>query len=429
MNARVVRAGLAAVMLGTIISAAAGSSTSLAADAVSPEVVYGQPDFTSSGGCIERVCVLPATASAFALPFGIAVDASSDVYVADYNNNRVLEFPSSCPAQGCAATRVFGQPDFTSTTPSGLFAPVGVAVDGAGDVYVTDTGNSRVVEYPSTCPAAGCAASRTISINVNSPLGLAVDRAGDVYVSDAGSNHVFEFAPTCPAKGCEPVRTFGSTDPRVFNMPVSASALRNPEGIALDNDGNLYVADTGASRIVEFPSSCAPKDCAAIRVYGQPDYTTGIEGISQCRSELVAPTPSAPPACPPGAELPGVTSSNLTTPSDVTVDSQGKVYVADFGDNRVLEYPSSCPPTGCAATVVYGQALFTSRNDGTSMASLHGPRRLTVDALGNLYIVDQDNNRVLRNIAKGVPVSTDSAQPPANPADDEQSDVGTSDGQ
>jgi DNA-binding beta-propeller fold protein YncE len=384
MTVRVVRAGRAAVMLGTIISDVAGASTSLAVDGVSPEVVYGQLDFTTSGGCIERVCVLPATASAFTLPFGRAVDASSDVYVADYNNNRVLEFPSSCPARGCAATRALGQPDFTSTTPSGLFAPVGVAVDGAGDVYVTDTGNSRVVEYPSTCPAASYAASRTISINVNSPLGLAVDRAGDVYVSDAGSNHVFEFAPTCPAKGCDPVRMFGSTGPRVFNMPVSASALRNPEG---------------------------------------------IEGISQCRSELVAPTPSAPPACPPGAELPGVTSSNLTTPSDVAVDSQGKVYVADFGDNRGLEYPSSCPPTGCAATVVYGQALFTSRNDGTSMASLHGPRRLTVDALGNLYVVDQDNNRVLRNIATGAPVSADSAQPPANPADDERSEVGSSDGQ
>ena len=114
--------------------------------------VYGQPDFTSD-------TPNEGGAGSLATPLGVALDGSGNLYVADTDNNRVLYYPSSCSSTefACPAARVYGQPSFTSSTANNggvsagsLNGPVGLAFDGSGNLYVADLLNNRVLMFPSS---------------------------------------------------------------------------------------------------------------------------------------------------------------------------------------------------------------------------------------------------------------------------------------
>src|SRR5205814_887732 len=115
------------------------------------DVVIGQPDFKRSD-CNLGGAGYPPNASALCGPKGVAVDAAGDLYVADTNNNRVLEYDTPI-SNGQAAARVFGQTSSTVgvcfSTPAAnlLCGPSGVALDGSGKLYIADTTNNRVLEY------------------------------------------------------------------------------------------------------------------------------------------------------------------------------------------------------------------------------------------------------------------------------------------
>src|SRR5207244_4490974 len=113
--------------------------------------VLGQPDFVSGTAA-------PVSPTALNSPNAIAIDASGNVYVADSGNSRIVVYPSSC-ANGCAATKVLGQADLDHGDPavSGtrLSYPLGIAVDASGNAYVADASNSRVLMFPAGCASAG----------------------------------------------------------------------------------------------------------------------------------------------------------------------------------------------------------------------------------------------------------------------------------
>jgi uncharacterized protein (TIGR03437 family) len=147
---------------------------------------------------------------------------------------------------------------------------------------------------------------------------------------------------------------------------VSASSLRNPRGLSFGPDGHLFVADAGNNRVLEFPSVNSP----AMRVYGQPNFTSSVA------SALVS-------------------AQTLTSPQGVAVDSAYNLYVADTGANRVLIFPNtqSAPPSGMAAGMVIGQASF---NSGSNVGSgLRSPIDISLDSSANIYVADSGCNRVL----------------------------------
>jgi uncharacterized protein (TIGR03437 family) len=177
--------------------------------------VLGQPNFTAAAP------LTPASAQTMRAPQGIFVDAASTLYVADTGNNRMLAFANTreAPQAGAAAVLVIGQPDFSSVAPGAganrLRTPGDVMLDGAGSIYVADTGNHRVLIFPSLLfvPLSGGAASQVIgqrdlgtaAANWNStdgsatpeglfaPIGLLVDRRHTLYVGDTGNNRVVHF--------------------------------------------------------------------------------------------------------------------------------------------------------------------------------------------------------------------------------------------
>ncbi len=227
-------------------------------------------------------------------PFGVAVDEAGDVFIADADNNRVVEIPAGGGAQ--------------TTVGSGLNQPLGVAVDGAGDIFIADTLNSRVVVVP-----ADGGPQTTVGSGLNQPYGVAVDGAGNVFIGDTYNNRVVEV----PAGG-GPQTTVGS-------------GLSYPIGVAVDGAGDVFIADSGNNRVVEVPAG------------GGPQTTVGSE---------------------------------LNNPFGVAVDGAGDVFIVDTYNNRVVEVPAGGGPE-------------------TMVDTLFSPRAAAVDGTGDVFIADTYNNRVV----------------------------------
>jgi sugar lactone lactonase YvrE len=206
------------------------------------------------------------------------------------------------------------------------------------------------------------------------PDGLALDSAGRLYVADATNNRVLEY--DSPLSSQTAARVFGQAGAFTTNVANnggrSQTSLWSPRGVAVDGGGRLYIADSGNNRVLEYDSPLSSQ--TANRVFGQAlDFTTGT------------------------ANNGGVSATSLSGPSGVAVDSSGRLYIADSGNNRVLEYDS--PLASQTANRVFGQALDfatgTVNKGGVSETSLANPWGVAVDTGGHLFIGDLNNNRVL----------------------------------
>jgi sugar lactone lactonase YvrE len=238
-------------------------------------------------------------------------------------------------------------------------APRGVAVDpGSGDVYVADAGANEVLKVT---PAG---ASTVIVSGLNAPSGVAYDAStGDLFIADTGNHEVKRLtnngALTLVAgTGSAAVPTPG---------PATASALGGPSGLAVDSAGNLYIADGGGA-------------AASANPYVEkvtPGGTLSILAGNGTRGQ-----PVAGPA----------TSSPLRTPTGVTIDAAGAVFIADAAANVVAKLT----PAGALSTFA-GKSTGAAGQPTTGTATnskLNAPTGVATDAAGNLYIADAANNRV-----------------------------------
>ncbi|MDX2128824.1 MAG: T9SS type A sorting domain-containing protein [Chloroherpetonaceae bacterium] len=376
------------------------ASAATALTGAAATVALGQPDFVSAiannGGL---------SASTMSNPFGVAVDGSGNLYVADLSNSRVLRFASASTAlTGAAATVALGQPNLTSGTAnnggrsaSTMNIPSGVAVDGSGNLYVADRGNNRVLRFASAATAlTGAAANVVLGQGVftagvanlldgagfSAPSGVAVDPvSGKIFVADAGNHRVLRFTSAAAmVTGSAAEAAFGQPDlfsNTANNGGLSASTMSIPSGVAVDGSGNLYVADYNNHRVLRFASAATALTGAAAAVaLGQPDLVSGT------------------------ANNGGLSASTMNFPYGVAVDGSGNLYVADFSNNRVLRFASAATAlTSAAATVALGQPNLTSgtaNNGGLSASTMSSPSGVAVDGSGNLYVADRGNNRVLR---------------------------------
>src|SRR5271157_1681312 len=263
-------------------------------------------------------------------PWGVAVDGAGDVFIADSNNNRVVEVPAGGGAQ--------------TTVGSGLSSPYGVAVDGAGDVFIADNGNSRVVEVP-----AGGGAQTTVGSGLSSPYGVAVDGAGDVFIADIGLNQVVEV----PAGG-------GAQTP-------VGSGLSSPYGVAVDGAGDVFIANAGASQVVEIPAGGGAQTTVGSGLsspYGVAVDGAGDVFIADIGLNQVLEVPA-------GGSAQTTVGSGLSEPTGVAVDGAGDVFISDAGINQVAEVQRSEPPTLSFATTLEGKT------------STDSPQSVTVQNIGN----------------------------------------------
>ena len=254
-------------------------------------------------------------------------------------------------------------------------------------VFVPDTGNNRVLVFndPTTSNQAAdavlgqtdptSATSGTSSTMVSGPTAFVVDEDGDLIVSDTGNCRLLVFRPPFTT-GEAASAVLGKPD---FNTPCgsltpSATNLGGTGGVAIDDSGNLWVADSANNRVLHFKSPFKTGKAADI-VLGQPDFV----------SNTCPATPSA---------------GSLCYPVGVASDSDDILWVVDMGDNRVLGYKS--PKKKMNANVELGHpkgpAAFTSStgNDGGISASTFAmPTGIALDSKDHMWVVDTGNSRVL----------------------------------
>jgi sugar lactone lactonase YvrE len=268
------------------------SSAAAAANGSNPEAVIGQAGFASSlvnqGGA--------AAANTLAGPGDIFVDPNGRLWVADSGNNRVLRFDlaSLIGPTNPSADRVLGQPDFATiaagTSNVKMSNPFGLTVDGSGVLWVADSGNNRVLRFDAAATLASGAvangvlgqgnfatsASATTAVGMNFPTGASVDASGRLWVADTLNNRVLRFdAAAGKADGANADGVLGQTDFITGSSGLSAIKMSTPYGLYADASGNLWVGEYGNRRTIRFSTAASLTDgAAATLVLGQPNFTT-----------------------------------------------------------------------------------------------------------------------------------------------------------
>jgi len=379
----------------SVIGAGFNGPTGVAVDAAGNVFVadYGNgviKKIPAGGGAIVTV------GPAFQTPYGIALDAAGNIYVTDKSNNSVKKMP---PGGGTPVT-----------IGAGFSSPMDIAVDAAGNVYVGDRGHKAIVEL-----TVGGGALILGSGNVS---GLTVDAGGNVYFGD-DTNHL-EGIWRIPAGGGTPVVEF----PPKFSRPG---------GLAIDNFGNIYVANPGASDIIEInaggyfihpalpegltfhlgsgiisgtPMAAHPATNYTIDTYNAGGISSTTVNIAvapyqhpsvsyqspQVYTTGVTITPLAPASSnvsPFGTRSSPVTfASGFNHPTGIAIDGAGNVYVAETGNNAIKKIPAG---GGSVVTLVY---------------DFSQPMGLAIDAAGNIYVADYGNNAIKEIPAAGGAVVT-----------------------
>jgi serine/threonine-protein kinase len=205
---------------------------------------------TLTGGGLQGAANGTAINSSFNQPTGVAVDASGNVYVADNGNHLIREVSPNGNVTTLAGSGIPGSANGTGTAASFNF-PQGVAVDASGNVYVADYGNNMIRKISpagavTTLAGSGetGAGNSPDTVSFNKPIGLALDAAGNIYVADFGNNMVRKVTPAGVVSTLAGSITSGSA-----NGTGAAASFNGPTGVAVDASGNVYVADYGNNLI------------------------------------------------------------------------------------------------------------------------------------------------------------------------------------
>lgn len=333
----------------------------------SPQIsgVLGQPGFTQ--GTINQGQTNPSNQS-LAYPTGGAVRPDTgEVWVVDQANHRVLAFASPSGGNFGVASRVLGQLDFNHNganllqgrelwLSSSQFTGGGLAVDstscsspGSANIsctnpphlYIADTLNNRILAFKD---------ARSVGVNNLSQLA----QTADLVIGQTDLQHNLVNSPN-----------------NVVGEPT-ATGLYQPVGVAVDAQGNLWVADSGNGRVVRFP---AP--------FSQPTGSIQTANLVLGQPTLTSFNPS-------------VTQFNMEVPFGLAFFSNGSLAVSDVLANRVLVFAANGGTftNGQAAANVVGQTGFTQSSGGSGSTQLSSPRHLAVDSSDRLYVSDYSNSRL-----------------------------------
>jgi sugar lactone lactonase YvrE len=316
----------------------------------------------------------PAIAAQFYYPYGIALDAAGNLFIADTENQRIRKVTA---ATGVITT-VAGSGRWGDSGDGGPAALAAfrrlfdVAVDPSGNLFIPDTENSRIRKVTATTGRIETLAGSgdegfsgdggaATAARFDHPYGIALDSAGNLYIADTENQRIRKVTA---ATGV--ITTVAGNGKYGFSGdggPATAAMLAEPDAVAVDAVGNLYIVDTDNNRIRRV--AAATGVITTVAGNGDGDFY-GDGG----------------PA----------TSAALWSPRGVALDSGGNLYIADTYNNRIRRVAAA---TGVITTVAgNGFNTYSGDNGPAGSASLNIPSRVAIDAAGNLIVVDWGNERI-----------------------------------
>ncbi len=367
----------------------------------------------------------PATgiSTGFTLPLGLAVDRQGNLYIADAGNNRILRFPRPFdqPPDAIFPNMVIGQTSFGANVANqgglsdrSLFlgiqaARVGLTFDAQGNLFVTDVGNNRLLRYSANDLADGrngpraslvlgqpdfttstAATNREDKTRMVRPLSVALDSTGRIYVSDLGLRVLYFPASAANVNGASADRILGTRPRQVTGQPVlppvNEFALGAPtnqpaEGIVVV-DNRLLVLDSGANRALlydppeQWPAETQNQPSPPAKfVFGQTNFNASTVDGGQ-----------------------GTTNASGFRSPGAAIFTNGELFVADTGNNRVVVFRQAAGTFSIASRVL-GQLGFDLGSPNLMEGrEFDGPSGLVLDASVSpprVYVADTNNNRIL----------------------------------
>jgi sugar lactone lactonase YvrE len=300
------------------------------------------------------------------LPNSVAVDRAGNVYVADTGNNTIRKIsPNGVVSTLAGASGSHGSADGTGGE-ARFWAPFGVAVDGAGIVYVADMANNtirKITPKGVVSTLAGLAGHPGSQDDIGAkarfrnPWGVAADDSGNVFVADLSNDAIRKITPAGV------VTTLAGQAGMTGSVDGAGSQARfnAPHGVATDHAGNVYVSDSANGTIRKITPGGVVSTLA-----GLPRYSGNTDG-------------NGPEA-------------RFGNPQGLAVDKQGNIYVAETGNNTVRKIT----PTGVVTTLT-GLAGTTGSSNGNAIgkdARFNSPGGVAVDSAGNVYVADTNNHTV-----------------------------------
>ncbi len=310
----------------------------------------GKPGHGGDGG--------PASQARLSFPTGVAADKAGNVYIADFFSQRIRRVDAIGTITTVAG---IGEPSYGGdggpAVKAGLSFPSGVAVDKAGNVYITDTGNNRIRRVDTTGTITTIAGTGeggydwdgpAVEAELAAPSGVAVDGSGNLYFTGP-----FDY-------GIRRVDEAGNLS-MVPESAEPAERLARDRGIAVDASGNLYISNIDNNYVRRVDASETVSIIAGTK---EPGYA--------------------------GDGGPAV-EAQLNYPAAVAVDKAGNVYLADTGNHRIRRVDTSGTITTIAGT---GEPGYGGDGGPAAEAQLASPIALAVDGSGNIYIADLGNYRI-----------------------------------
>ncbi len=313
----------------------------------------------------------PAVNAALGNTTGVVTDSAGNVYVADRHNNQVFKIALNGILTVVAGNGLScgSSADGIAATSVSFCGPWGIALDAAGNLYLTDLFGSKVRKVDaatgiiSTVAGNGNAAfggdnGPAASASLNRPRGVAVDGAGNVFIADSANGRIRKVS----AAGIITTIAGNGTVGYSGDGGPATAAMIDPEGLALDAGGNLYFGDSGSGRV---------------RVVKTNGIVSTFAGGGSAAPNNVA-----------------ATSAALGRPTGVFVNASGNVYIGDDASNKVYKVSA-----GIITTVAgTGVQDFTGDGGPASAATFSNPDWVTADSAGNIYVSDLSNSR-LRKIS------------------------------
>ncbi len=320
-------------------------------------------DVSTLAGSTEGFADGVGTAAQFSGPTGLAVDANGNVYVADYGNNRIRKITPDGTVTTFAGSEQSGKTDGPGAS-ARFTQPRNVAVDASNNLFVIDYNNEDIRKITpddvvSTFAGNGFAGytdATGTAAQFASPSGIAVDASGNVYISDLANQRIRKITPGAVVTTFAGSNGYGLTD-----GPGVSAQFHFPKGIAVDAAGNLYIADSQNYAIRKIKPDGTVSTLAG---NGEQGYVDGAGS-----------------------------SAEFDEPSDVVVDKDGNVYVADQ-DNYCIR---KITPSGMVSTLT-GKTVSGLVNGSLADAEFDAPSGIAIDATGKILYVADVGNSTIRKI-------------------------------